>query len=72
MRVLVIGGGGREHALAYGFSKSPLVDELFWTPGNAAAEEIAVNPGIAADDFHALSAFVKNNGIDLTVVGPEA
>ncbi len=72
MNVLVLGSGGREHAIAYKISKSSLVDNLYWTPGNGATEEIAENPGISLDDFDALANFAKENKIGLTVVGPEA
>jgi len=72
VKVLVLGSGGREHALAHALSKSPLVDRIFWTPGNAGARELAENPQIPLDDFVSLRAFVKSQKIDLTVVGPEA
>ncbi|MCK5568867.1 MAG: phosphoribosylamine--glycine ligase [Spirochaetes bacterium] len=72
MKVLVIGSGGREHAIVYSLKKSALVDRLFCTPGNAGTVELAENPGLAADDFDSLLHFVKNEKIDLTVVGPEA
>lgn len=71
MRVLVIGSGGREHVLAFTLKKSPHVERLFWTPGNAAAEEIADNPNIPINDFQALLRFAKKEKIDLSVVGPE-
>jgi len=72
MNVMVVGGGGREHALAYFFKKSPLVDRLFWTPGNAATIDIAENPQIKIEDFDDLLKFAKQNKVELTVVGPEA
>ncbi len=72
MNVLVLGSGGREHALAYKISQSKLLDRLFWTPGNGATEEIAENPHIELDDFEGLVKFARENKIDLTVVGPEA
>ena len=71
MKVLVIGSGGREHALACSLSKSSLVDRLFWTPGNAGTEGLAENPGLAVDDFEGILQFVKKEKIELTVVGPE-
>ncbi len=71
MKVLVLGSGGREHALAYALSQSPLVKRLYWTPGNAATEEIAENPLIKADNFEALLSFAKQEKIDITVIGPE-
>ena len=63
MKVLVIGSGGREHALASSLSKSSLVDRLFWTPGNAGTEELAENPGLAVDDFEGLLQFVKKESM---------
>jgi phosphoribosylamine--glycine ligase len=72
VNTLVVGSGGREHAIAHSLKKSPLVSRLFWTPGNAAVEEIAENPGIPAGDFPALLAFAKKESIGLTVIGPEA
>lgn len=71
MKVFVIGSGGREHALSYALSKSPIVQRLYWTPGNAATGEIAENPRIKADDFKALLGFARKEKIDITVVGPE-
>jgi phosphoribosylamine--glycine ligase len=71
LKVLVIGGGGREHAIACSLSKSSLVDRLFWTPGNAGTAGLAENPGLAVDDFKGLLNFAKKEKIGLTVVGPE-
>jgi len=71
MKVLVLGSGGREHALVYALSQSPLVKRLYWTPGNAATGDIAENPSISVDDFEALFNFAKREKIDITVVGPE-
>ena len=72
MKVLVVGGGGREHALAWKISQSVRVDQVFVAPGNAGTARDAVNVPIAATDKSALIKFVKENEIDLTVVGPEA
>lgn len=71
MKVLVIGGGGREHAIAWKLSQSPKVDKIYCTPGNAGIAEIAECIEVAADDFDALLDFVKYEWIDLTIVGPE-
>jgi phosphoribosylamine--glycine ligase len=71
VRVLVVGGGGREHAIADGLSRSSIVDDVLAAPGNAGIGEIAERLPIAADDIHALVAAVENERIDLTVVGPE-
>jgi len=72
MKVLVIGGGGREHALTWKIAQSPRVKEVFVAPGNAGTAEDGQNVPIAADDFPALVRFAKQNDIGLTVVGPEA
>jgi phosphoribosylamine--glycine ligase len=71
MKILVIGGGGREHALAWRLKQSPAVDHIFCAPGNAGTEELADNVAIPATDLAALIRFVKNNDVDLTVVGPD-
>ena len=72
MNVLVVGGGGREHALAWKLGQSPEVQTVFVAKGNAGTEADAVNVDIAENDFPALVEFVKKNGVGLTVVGPEA
>ena len=72
MNVLVLGSGGREHAIAYKLSLSRSIDKLFWAPGNGATDEIAENPEINLNDFDKIVSFVKQNAIELTVVGPEA
>jgi phosphoribosylamine--glycine ligase len=73
MRVLVIGGGGREHALAWKVAQSPLVREVLVAPGNAgtAAEANVRNVPVAADDLDGLVALAQREAIDLTIVGPE-
>ena len=73
MKLLVIGSGGREHALAFKASQSPLVDTVFVAPGNAgtASEPGLVNVLIDPLDFEALAQFVMSNDIGLTIVGPE-
>jgi phosphoribosylamine---glycine ligase len=72
MKVLVIGSGGREHALAWKIAASPRVDRVFVAPGNAGTAAEAENVPIAADDLPGLLKFVQKNSIELTVVGPEA
>ena len=74
MKVLIIGGGGREHALAWKAAQSPLVAQVFVAPGNAgtARETGLANVAIAANDLDGLLAFARDEGIDLTIVGPEA
>ena len=71
MKLLVIGGGGREHALAWKLKQSTRVEELFCAPGNGGTVQIATNVDIKADDIEALLDFAINEKIDLTVVGPE-
>ena len=73
MQVLVIGNGGREHALAWKLAQSPVVSTVYVAPGNAgtALEANVENINIAIDDFDGLSAFAQQHKIDLTVVGPE-
>jgi phosphoribosylamine---glycine ligase len=72
MNILVIGNGGREHALAWKIAQSPRADRVFVAPGNAGTAADAENVAIAADDFAALIRFVRQNDVGLTVVGPEA
>ncbi|HMK61235.1 MAG TPA: phosphoribosylamine--glycine ligase [Dissulfurispiraceae bacterium] len=71
MKVLIVGGGGREHAIAWKLSQSQKVDKIYCTPGNAGIAEIAECIEVASDDFGALLDFVKYEWIDLTIVGPE-
>ncbi|NND99945.1 MAG: phosphoribosylamine--glycine ligase [Pirellulaceae bacterium] len=71
MKVLVVGGGGREHALAWKIGQSPRVQQVFVAPGNAGTARDATNVDIAVTDTDALVTFAKDNAIDLTVVGPE-
>lgn len=72
MKVLVVGSGGREHALAWKLKASPRVTRVFVAPGNAGTALDAENVPIAADDLAGLLRFAKQNAIELTVVGPEA
>ena len=71
MRVLVIGGGGREHALVWKIRQSPKVTDIYCAPGNAGTAEIAKNVPIPADQIDQLLEFAEKNDIGLTVVGPE-
>ena len=71
-KVLVVGGGGREHAIVDALSRSPQVSEIFCAPGNAGIGLIARNVPIKDTDVQALKQFAIDNEIDLTVVGPEA
>jgi len=72
MKVLVVGQGGREHALAWKIHQSPLVDRVFVAPGNPGTAAVGENVDIAADDLQGLVNFAIDNDIELTVVGPEA
>ena len=71
MKVLMVGGGGREHALVWKLSQSPQVDAIFTAPGNPGTAQYGENVGLAVDDIEALIALAKRNAIDLTLVGPE-
>ena len=71
MKVLVIGSGGREHALCWKLRQSPLVEELYCAPGNPGIAQVADLVPIPADEVHQLVSFASDLKIDLTVVGPE-
>lgn len=71
MNVLVVGSGGREHALVWKISQSKQVNRIYCAPGNAGTSENAENIAISADDVNGLLEFAKSNDIGLTVVGPE-
>jgi phosphoribosylamine--glycine ligase len=71
MKVLVVGSGGREHALAWKISQSPLLKKLYCAPGNAGTKNIAENIAISPEDIQGLVDFAGKEKIDLTVVGPE-
>ena len=71
MNILVLGSGGREHAIAWKIAASPKLGKLYVAPGNAGTREIAENVAIKADDFDAVAEFVRKAKIDMVVVGPE-
>ena len=71
MKILLLGSGGREHALAWKIAQSPKVEKLFTAPGNAGTAETGENVNIKADDFEALKDFCVEKGVDMVVVGPE-
>jgi phosphoribosylamine--glycine ligase len=71
MKVLLIGGGGREHTLAWKIKQSPRVEQVFCAPGNAGIEQLAQCVDIPSDDIDELARFAGKEQIDLTVVGPE-
>jgi phosphoribosylamine--glycine ligase len=72
VKILVVGGGGREHAMVWKLAQSPRRPQLFCAPGNAGIASCATCVPIKADDIAGLKAFVQREGIELTVVGPEA
>lgn len=72
MKILVVGGGGREHAMVWKIAQSPRKPQIFCAPGNAGIEGLATCVPIKADDIEGLKAFALKEQIDLTVVGPEA
>ncbi|MFZ1504013.1 MAG: phosphoribosylamine--glycine ligase [Nitrospira sp.] len=72
MKILVVGGGGREHAMVWKIARSPRKPQIFCAPGNAGIEGLATCVPIKADDLEGLKAFALKEQIDLTVVGPEA
>lgn len=71
MKLLLLGSGGREHALAWKIAQSPKIDHLFIAPGNAGTATVGENVAIKADDFEAIAQFVVEQGIEMVVVGPE-
>jgi phosphoribosylamine---glycine ligase len=72
MKVLVVGGGGREHALAWGLSRSPMLERLLAAPGNPGIGQVAECVPVAADDVAGLTDLAAREAVDLVVVGPEA
>ncbi len=71
MNILLLGSGGREHALAWKIAQSKKVDRLYIAPGNAGTSTVGQNVPLKADDFNGIKQFVLDNGIDMVVVGPE-
>ncbi len=71
MKILLLGSGGREHALAWKIAQSERCDKLYIAPGNAGTGEVGENVPLKADDFAAIKKFVSGNGVDMVVVGPE-
>ncbi len=71
MKLLLLGSGGREHALAWKIAQSNKVEKLYIAPGNAGTEDVGENVAIKADDFEALKSFAVEKGVDMVVVGPE-
>ncbi|WP_024992890.1 phosphoribosylamine--glycine ligase [Phocaeicola paurosaccharolyticus] len=71
MKLLLLGSGGREHALAWKIAQSPKIEKLFIAPGNAGTRNVGENVDVNPTDFDAVKAFVLNNCIDMVIVGPE-
>ena len=71
MKLLLLGSGGREHALAWKIAQSPKIEKLYVAPGNAGTNNVAENVAIKGDDFEGIRQFVLENGINMVVVGPE-
>ena len=71
MNILLLGSGGREHALAWKIAQSPRVDKLYIAPGNTGTAQVGENVDIKATDFDALKVFALERSIDMIVVGPE-
>ena len=71
MNILLLGSGGREHALAWKIAQSKKVDNLFIAPGNGGTGNVGVNVAIKADDFDGIKEFVLGHKVDMVVVGPE-
>ena len=71
MKILLLGSGGREHALAWKIAQSPKIEKLYIAPGNAGTSNAGENVSIKADDFEAIEAVVIENNINMLVVVPE-
>src|SRR3954463_8687899 len=71
MKILVVGGGGREHALVWKLSQSPRVEKIYAAPGNDGIGESAELVPIGVEEIDQIAAFAEKNHVDLTVVGPE-
>ena len=72
MNILVVGSGGREHALAWKMAQSPRADRIWVAPGNAGTQQDVENVDLPSNDFEQIIKFAKQNAVGLTVVGPEA
>ncbi|WP_440634729.1 phosphoribosylamine--glycine ligase [Candidatus Pelagibacter sp. HIMB1746] len=71
MKIAILGSGGREHALTFSISKSNIVEKIYCIPGNAGTSELAENISLDTNNFKTVYEFIKNNNVDLVVIGPE-
>ena len=71
MKVLIVGSGGREHAIAWKVAQSPMVEKLYCAPGNGGIAQVAECVNIGVMDFDGLTGFAKEKEIDLTIIGPD-
>ena len=71
MKLLLLGSGGREHALAWKIAQSSKIEKLFIAPGNAGTASVGENVPLKADDFEGIKTFVLQHAVDMVVVGPE-
>ncbi|MEG1584564.1 MAG: phosphoribosylamine--glycine ligase N-terminal domain-containing protein, partial [Anaerovorax sp.] len=71
MKILIVGGGGREHAIAWKLAQSPKVTKLYCAPGNAGISQIAECVPIKAEDIAGICRFAKEQAVDMAVIGPE-
>ena len=71
MNILLLGSGGREHALAWKMAQSPKIGQLYIAPGNAGTATVGTNVDLQANDFAGIKTFVLTNHVDMVVVGPE-
>ena len=72
MNILILGSGGREHAIAWKLKQSKKLENLFIAPGNAGTDALGTNVPLPLNDFEAIASFIQAEGIELLVVGPEA
>ena len=71
MKILIVGGGGREHAIAVAVAESPKADKIYCAPGNAGIAEVAECVPIGVDEFDKIASFAKEKEVDLVIVGPD-
>lgn len=71
MNILILGSGGREHAIAWKLNQSPRLKQLFIAPGNAGTADVGINIPIGVNDFEGIKNIVLSNKVDMVIVGPE-